>query len=226
MAHADSVGLLVGLEVNIGCAPCHAVKHYLIDEPHHRRVVHVGAGDIGILVVVAAELGAIGVHVAEIEGRQGTARRTLQTCDSGFELVLLHDHRFHLKRSPKRNFIQRLQVRRICHTNPQSIAPTHQGEYPMQIEQFTGEQAGRFRAQLNCIQVERRYAKLARGGDGDAAGIALPVRHQVRDQGHSGFSAGLHRCGEVFAGNDAFAEQPPAQSRQRTGDDDLGTAGP
>ena len=210
--------LLVRLEVDVRGAALDRVEHHLVDEAHDRRVVDVGAADLGADILVArGDLEVLEVEVAVVvEVRHRGVDGLDGARDARVELVLLDDDGFDAQRRLELDVVESLEVGRIADRDVEPLAALQQRQDPVLRQQLLVDELDDVEVEVDGVQVEQRDAELVSGRDRDLPRVAEPVRHEVRDEMRALAADRLERGHEVTLGNDAVLHEPTRQAGQRT----------
>ena len=132
-AGPDAIGLLVGLEVNVGRAALDGVQQDLVDEAHDRRVHRLVARRVVALTSssppVTSRLSRSKSSSAMLLMEVSTASRARR--HDVLELVLLDDDRVHAESGLELDLVDGLQVGGVGHAEEQPLAPQEQGQDPV-----------------------------------------------------------------------------------------------
>ena len=185
LAQANSEVLLVRLEVDVGRAFLDGVDHDLVDEPDDRRVVDVGARDVGAAASSSPPLtsrfsrskpsSVVEVRHRRVDCLDGAS-------DAGFELVLLDDDGFDAQRRLELDLVERLQVGRVADGDEQALAALQDRQDPVLQQQLLVDELDDVEIEVDGVEIEQRNAELVGGRDRDLPRIAEAIRHEVRHE--------------------------------------------
>ena len=215
-AQTDAVRLLVGLEMDVGRAFLDRVQQHLVDELDDRRVLDLVASDHFLVEVLIA---AGDVEVLEIQvvlAQRGHLRVDLFHRFAGDLLQLVFFDDDCLDRQPRLelDLVQRVQIGRIRNGDEQALAAPDQWQQAVLGEQFVGDELDGIDVQVDRIEVQQRYAKLLRRGDGDLARVRQVVRDQVRHQVVVRFLRAAHGLHHRLLVDEAILDEAQRQALQ------------
>ena len=204
--------------MDVGRAFLDGVDHDLVDEPHDRRVVDVGARRVGARLLVAArDLEVLEIEalvVAEVRHRRVDGLDGAG--DASLELVLLDDDGFDAQRRLELDLVERLKVGRIADREEQPLAALQDRQDAVLQQQLLVDELDDVQIEVDGVEVEQRNAELVSGGNRDLARVAEAVRDEMRHQIGALALDGIQRGHQVGFRNDAVLHQPARQASQRT----------
>ena len=136
------------------------VQQHFIDEPHNRRILDVIAVLVGIRGFLVLDVQVLEVEVIVVQGRHAGIYGFDRLVNAFFQLVLFNDYRVDTQAGRESDFVNCLQVCRVCNADEYALAALDQWQHAKFADEFLVDRADDFEVDFNRVEVKQRYAEL------------------------------------------------------------------